>query len=113
MTLVAVVVRIWQTTGSTAWTGTAGLALPAGPALGGLAPGGLGLGVCYLVDTLTFLAALAGAYRLPRMRPGDRPARPGVRGLLCLAAVAAVAAGTRELRGAPDGGRGPAVPAGS
>ncbi|MFJ7154212.1 MFS transporter [Streptomyces sp. NPDC101118] len=57
-------------------------AMLAGPALGGLVAGGPGVGVCYLVDALTFLAALAGAYGLPQLRPGDEPARPGVRGVL-------------------------------
>ncbi|MFJ9559839.1 MFS transporter [Streptomyces fuscichromogenes] len=53
-----------------------------GPALSGLLVGGLGVGACYLVDALTFGAALHGAYGLPPMNPGDEPARPGLRGVL-------------------------------
>ncbi|WP_328983088.1 MFS transporter [Streptomyces mirabilis] len=53
-----------------------------GPALGGLIVGALGVGGCYLVDALTFVAALYGAFGLPRMNPGDEPARPGLRGVL-------------------------------
>jgi MFS family permease len=53
-----------------------------GPALGGLLVGGLGVGACYLIDALSFLAALYGAFGLPRMDPGDEPARPGLRGVL-------------------------------
>ncbi|MFF9558398.1 MFS transporter [Streptomyces albus] len=57
-------------------------AMLAGPALGGLVTGGLGVGVCYLIDTVTFLAAFLGALGLPRMVPGAESARPGVRGVL-------------------------------
>ncbi|MFI1111579.1 MFS transporter [Streptomyces physcomitrii] len=57
-------------------------ALLLGPALGGLTAGGLGVGACYLIDALTFLAAFCGAFGLPRMSPGDEPARPGLRGVL-------------------------------
>ncbi|MDL4820984.1 MFS transporter [Actinomadura opuntiae] len=57
-------------------------AMLAGPALGGLIAGGLGVGGCYLFDALTFAAALHGAFGLPPMRPGDDPARPGLRGVL-------------------------------
>lgn len=57
-------------------------AMLAGPALGGVIAGGLGVGACYLVDALTFGAAMYGAFRLPPMPPGDAPARPGVRGVL-------------------------------
>ncbi|MFD8811427.1 MFS transporter [Streptomyces sp. NPDC059627] len=53
-----------------------------GPALGGLLVGGLGVGACYLIDALSFLAALHGAFGLLRMDPGDEPARPGLRGVL-------------------------------
>ena len=53
-----------------------------GPALGGLVLGGLGVGGCYLIDALTFTAAVVGALGLPRMSPGDTPARPGLRGAL-------------------------------
>ncbi|GAP47658.1 MFS transporter [Streptomyces azureus] len=53
-----------------------------GPALGGLIVGGLGVGACYLIDALTFVAAFCGAFGLPQMPPGDEPARPGLRGVL-------------------------------
>ncbi|WP_431925978.1 MFS transporter [Nonomuraea jabiensis] len=53
-----------------------------GPALGGLIVGALGVGGCYLIDTLTFAAALYGVIGLPRMSPEGEPARPGLRGVL-------------------------------
>ncbi|MEU3983748.1 MFS transporter [Streptomyces sp. NPDC026672] len=53
-----------------------------GPALSGVIVGGPGVGACYLIDALTFIAALHGAFGLPRMNPGDEPARPGLRGVL-------------------------------
>ncbi|MCX4632380.1 MFS transporter [Streptomyces sp. NBC_01443] len=53
-----------------------------GPVLGGLVVGGLGVGACYLIDALTFVAAFYGAFGLPKMEPGDEPARPGLRGVL-------------------------------
>ncbi|MGZ0199717.1 MFS transporter [Streptomyces sp. RM1] len=53
-----------------------------GPVLAGLIVGGPGAGTCYLIDALTFVAALHGACGLPRMDPGDEPARPGLRGVL-------------------------------
>ncbi|MFI2184167.1 MFS transporter [Streptomyces sioyaensis] len=56
-------------------------AMLTGPALGGLLLDGLGVGGCYLVDALTFTAALHGARGLPPMRPGDEPTRPGLRGV--------------------------------
>ncbi|MFE2225198.1 MFS transporter [Streptomyces kronopolitis] len=56
-------------------------AMLTGPALGGLLLNGLSPGGCYLVDALTFAAALYGARGLPRLRPGDGPARPGLRGV--------------------------------
>ncbi len=56
------------------------ITLTAGPALAGLiaAVPHLGLGACYLLDTVSFAAALYGVARLPSMRPGT-PARPGPR----------------------------------
>jgi len=56
-------------------------AMLAGPALGGLILGRLGVGGCYLIDALTFASAFYGAFGLPRMSPGDEPARPGLRGV--------------------------------
>lgn len=53
-----------------------------GPTLAGLIVGGLGVSACYLIDTLTFVAAFYGAFGLPQMDPGGEPARPGLRGVL-------------------------------
>lgn len=52
-----------------------------GPALGGLVLGVWGVGVCYVIDAVTFCAALYGAFGLPAMRPDGASARPGVRGI--------------------------------
>jgi MFS family permease len=49
-----------------------------GPALAGLVTGVWGLKTCYLIDALSFGAALHSVYRLPPMPP-DRTARPGLR----------------------------------
>ncbi|MFJ9588295.1 MFS transporter [Streptomyces acidicola] len=57
-------------------------AMLAGPALGGLITGGLGVGTCYVIDAVTIAAAFHGAFGLPRMKPGGEPARPGLRGVL-------------------------------
>jgi MFS family permease len=57
-------------------------AMMIGPALGGLIVGALGVGSCYLIDALTFVAAFHGAFSLPPMRPGDERARPGLRGVV-------------------------------
>lgn len=51
-----------------------------GPALGGLIVNAWGVGVCYLVDCLSFLAALYGVLGLPKMRV-EAVARPGLRGV--------------------------------
>lgn len=40
-----------------------------GPALAGVIAAGGGLELCYLIDALTFVAALYGVFRLPPMRP--------------------------------------------
>jgi len=55
--------------------------LTAGPALAGLlaAAPRLGLPFCYLIDALSFVAALYGVARLPAMRPHASAPRPGVR----------------------------------
>lgn len=53
-----------------------------GPVLGGLIVGGLGVGGCYLIDALTFVAALYGAFGLPPMAPGEESARPGLHGVI-------------------------------
>ena len=71
---------------------TAGLALnrlssqimlTAGPALAGLIAGSshLGLRACYLLDALSFTAALYGVARLPVMRPQASAPRPGPRAI--------------------------------
>lgn len=51
-----------------------------GPALGGVIVGTWGVGVCYLVDALSFLAALYGVLGLPRLRI-EATAKPGLRGV--------------------------------
>ncbi len=55
--------------------------LTVGPALGGLivAAPHLGLKACYLLDAISFAAALYGVARLPAMRPMGEQARPGPR----------------------------------
>jgi MFS family permease len=65
--------------------------LTAGPALAGLiaAAPHLGLRACYLIDAISFTAALYGVARLPAMRPQGGAARPGPR---------AVAEGIRFIR---------------
>ncbi|GAB2655993.1 MFS transporter [Kribbella swartbergensis] len=55
-------------------------ALLIGPALGGLIVNAWGVGVCYLIDCLSFLAALYGVLGLPAMRV-EAVARPGLRGI--------------------------------
>ena len=67
------------------------LTLIAGPALAGLiaAAPHLGLRACYLIDTVSFAAALYGVARLPTMRPQGGARRPGPR---------AVAEGARFIR---------------
>ena len=71
---------------------TAGLALSrlssqimltAGPALAGLIAGSshLGLRACYLLDAVSFAAALYGVARLPVMRPQASALRPGPRAI--------------------------------
>ena len=55
--------------------------LTVGPALAGLiaAAPHLGLRACYLIDAISFAAALYGVARLPAMRPQGGAARPGPR----------------------------------
>jgi MFS family permease len=57
------------------------ITLTAGPALAGLiaAAPHLGLQACYLIDTVSFAAALYGVGRLPAMRPQAGAARPSPR----------------------------------
>jgi len=51
-----------------------------GPAVGGLVVSAWGSGVCYLIDCLSFLAALYGVLGLPTLRV-EAVARPGLRGI--------------------------------
>jgi MFS family permease len=51
----------------------------AGPALAGVVTAAWGLKVCYLIDALSFAAALYGVGRLPSMPPRDDAKRPGLR----------------------------------
>jgi MFS family permease len=51
-----------------------------GPALGGVILGAWGVGACYLVDAISFLAALYGVLGLPRMTLATA-AKPGLRGV--------------------------------
>jgi MFS family permease len=57
------------------------ITLTAGPALAGLiaAAPHLGLPACYLLDTVSFTAALYGIARLPAMPPQSGATRPGLR----------------------------------
>ncbi|HEX5401908.1 MAG TPA: MFS transporter [Pseudonocardiaceae bacterium] len=50
-----------------------------GPTLAGVVTAAWGLKVCYLIDALSFTAALYGVGRLPRMPPQDDAKRPGLR----------------------------------
>jgi predicted MFS family arabinose efflux permease len=63
-----------------------------GPAIAGVVAAGWGVGACYAVDTLTFLAALYGLVRLPALPPDGSLARPG---------LSAVVAGWRFIAGRP------------
>ncbi|MGW6276835.1 MFS transporter [Kribbella sp. NPDC055071] len=53
-------------------------AMLVGPALGGVVVNAWGTGACYLIDCLSFLAALYGVLGLPRMRT-EAVAKPGLR----------------------------------
>jgi predicted MFS family arabinose efflux permease len=63
-----------------------------GPALAGVVAARWGVGACYAVDTLTFLAALYGVVRLPALPPDGAVTRPG---------LVAVVAGWRFIAGKP------------
>ncbi|MEU5846819.1 MFS transporter [Saccharopolyspora shandongensis] len=52
-----------------------------GPTIAGVVVGQWGVGACYLLDALTFAAALYGVQRLPAMRPQGEIARPGARAI--------------------------------
>jgi MFS family permease len=70
------------------------ITLTVGPALAGLiaAAPHLGLPACYLIDTVSFTAALYGIARLPSMPPQSGVTRPGLR---------AAAEGTAFIRRSP------------
>jgi len=53
-----------------------------GPALGGLLIGWAGIGVCYLLDALSFVLAFYGAFGLPALPPEGEPSRAGLHGVL-------------------------------
>ncbi|MFF6812246.1 MFS transporter [Streptomyces sp. NPDC012403] len=53
-----------------------------GPALGGLLLGWFGIGVCYLLDALSFLLSFYGAFGLPALPPEGEPSRAGLHGVL-------------------------------
>lgn len=61
-----------------------------GPALAGVLTAAFGLKTCYVIDAVSFAAALYGVGRLPAMPPQPGAARPGLR---------AVADGLRFIRG--------------
>ncbi|MEV5429760.1 MFS transporter [Streptomyces sp. NPDC052701] len=61
---------------------TAQSSMLVGPALGGLFLGWFGIGVCYLLDALSFLAACYGAFGLPALPPEGEPSRAGLHGVL-------------------------------
>jgi MFS family permease len=54
----------------------------AGPALGGVLLGWVGIGPCYLADALSFGLAFYGAFGLPALSPSGEPSRAGVHGVL-------------------------------
>ncbi|MEU6376701.1 MFS transporter [Streptomyces sp. NPDC046909] len=53
-----------------------------GPAVAGVVLGWWGIGVCYLLDTLSFTMSFYGAYGLPALPPEGDKSRPGVHGVL-------------------------------
>ncbi|MFE5819164.1 MFS transporter [Streptomyces sp. NPDC056479] len=53
-----------------------------GPALGGLFLGWFGIGVCYVLDALSFGLAFYGAFGLPTLQPEGEPSRAGLHGVL-------------------------------
>ncbi|WP_367322923.1 MFS transporter [Streptomyces sp. HUAS ZL42] len=53
-----------------------------GPAVAGVVLGWWGIGVCYLLDALSFGLSFYGAYGLPALPPEGEKSRPGVHGVL-------------------------------
>ncbi len=58
------------------------VAMIGGPALAGLIAAAGGLKLCYLIDALTFIAALYGVFRLPPMRPEGQLTQRSVAALI-------------------------------
>ncbi|MGD9991629.1 MFS transporter [Pseudonocardia sp.] len=54
----------------------------AGPIVAGVVAGSFGLGICYAIDTLSFVAAIYGVARLPAMPPEGGATRPGAGAVL-------------------------------
>ena len=54
----------------------------AGPLLAGLIVPVGGLKTCYVIDAVSFIAALYGVFRLPPMRPEGESLRPGLRAVV-------------------------------
>ena len=61
---------------------TAHTALLVGPVIAGLVAAAGGLKLCYLIDAVSFAAALYGVARLPAMRPEVQHRRPGFRSVI-------------------------------
>jgi MFS family permease len=53
-----------------------------GPAVAGVVLGWWGIGVCYLLDALSFAASFYGAFGLPPLPPEGEPSRAGLHGVL-------------------------------
>jgi MFS family permease len=53
-----------------------------GPAVAGVVLGWWGIGVCYLLDTLSFAMSFYGAFGLPALPPEGEKSRPGLHGVL-------------------------------
>ncbi|MFF4014479.1 MFS transporter [Streptomyces sp. NPDC001843] len=53
-----------------------------GPAVAGVLLGWLGIGVCYLLDALSFGVGFYGAFGLPALPPEGEPSRAGLHGVL-------------------------------
>ncbi|AJP00276.1 MFS transporter [Streptomyces cyaneogriseus subsp. noncyanogenus] len=53
-----------------------------GPALAGVVLGWWGIGVCYLLDALSFGLSFYGAFGLPALPPEGEKSRPGLHGIL-------------------------------
>ena len=54
----------------------------AGPAVGGILIGSVGVTAAYALDTATFTAMIGAVWLLPPMRPEGKPDRPSLRSLV-------------------------------